>query len=750
MKNPVMVRNFIIFSVILALCLLGLGYHVLTSSANIKATDRIITHTQTVIIQTQELINTTISTVGHQRNYLLFKDNEYLKKMDDSKIKLSRQIALLRELVKDNPAQSSRMTEIEHFSLRLKDALDANTKRFQLPDSMPSLKDREDISQVMDNMLRVANDMLNEEYSLLIKRERVVTSNLDNYQISLLIGGIVASIIILIFNWFLLEAQSKVSIAEANLKESEERMRLAIRGSNDGIFDWDLKKHSLYWSPQYKAILGYADEELESSENTFRTLLYPEDSENFWQNFNNYINGNLSEFSCIFRMIHKSGRTVWINGRGKAIFDEEGNPVRFIGAHTDISYIKEHERQLQEQKDRAERASAAKGEFLAHMSHEIRTPLTAVSGIAEIFSQGEFENHIHQKLVRTLKTSTESLKELITDILDFSRIESGEVELYNQTFSLGDLFDQVISMMNVKANEKNLEFVFNAGELKNTNFHGDKQRLRQVLINLIGNAIKFTEKGNVTVNARIEPVADTHVLQIDVKDTGIGIPESALPHIFDKFRQADSSVSRRYGGSGLGLTISRNLAEIMGGTIKVESQQGVGSTFSLILPFTNAISGDTGVDIGEVIRVQKLNDRLKAAIGGKKKVLLVEDYEGNIVVISYILNSLNCSFDVAKTGLEAVQKWKEHYYDMILMDVQMPEMDGITATNIIRNVEEEQGLPKTPIIGLTAHALIVDKQKCIDAGMDGYLSKPIVEADLKGMILGIMEEKQPGSGNRAA
>ncbi len=751
MKNPTTVRNFIIFSFILACCLLGLGYHIFKSSADIKTTDRIVSHTQMVIMHTQKLINLTIGTIGLQRNFLNFRDDDYLKKFEDSKIRLSKQVTTLRELTRDNPSQASRIMEIEHLSLRLKDALDSSTKQFREQSaSIPSLKDREEIAGIMDNILRLANDMLSEEYDLLLRREAMVTKSIDRYQISLLIGGIVASIIILIFNWYLLEAQSKISMAEANLKESEERLRLAIRGSNDGIFDWNFKNHQLYWSPQYKAMLGYEDNEIDSTEEIFRTLLHPEDQEYFWENFNNYINGSLSEFSCIFRMVHKGGRTVWIHGRGKAIFDEEGQPVRFIGAHTDVSYIKEHERQLQEEKDRAERASAAKGEFLAHMSHEIRTPLTAVSGIAEIFSQGDFQNDMHRKLVMTLKTSTESLKELITDILDFSRIESGEVELHNQSFLLGELFDQVINIMTVKANEKHLEFSFHYDELKETAFFGDKQRLRQILINLVGNAIKFTEKGHVTVRARIEPVADLHILRIDVEDSGIGIPEHAIELIFDKFRQADSSVSRRYGGSGLGLSISRNLATMMGGTIKVTSEQEKGSTFSLILPFTSVLMDDSSIDMSEVVRVQKLNDRLKALIGEKKRILLVEDYEGNIVVLSYILNSLNCAFDVAKTGLEAVQKWKERHYDLVLMDVQMPEMDGLTATRIIRNVEDEQGLVKTPIIGLTAHALMVDKQKCIDAGMDDYLSKPIVEDELKSAILRFLDKKQPGGETRAA
>ncbi len=639
------------------------------------------------------------------------------------------------------------------MSLRLKDQLDEKVAAYKAGDfQSPLLSDYDGVVKSRDDIFRLIQDILQSEYKQLGTRERVVRMTVGRYQASLLIGGIVACLIVLIFNWYLLQAQSKASAAEANLKDSEERLRLAIRGSNDGIFDWNFKTHQIYWSPQYKAMLGYEDGEIKGDEETFRRLLHDEDSAGFWENFNNYINGTLSEFSCIFRMMHKNGREVWIHGRGKALFDENGQPQRFIGAHTDISYLKEHERQIRDERDRAEKASAAKGEFLAHMSHEIRTPLTAVSGIAEIFSQSDkFTDEGQKRLVSTLKTSTESLKELITDILDFSKIESGEVELHNQKFTLGELFGQVVSMMSVKANEKFLDFSFDYEDVRNTVFSGDKQRIRQILINLIGNAIKFTEKGYVTVRARIEPVAEAHILRIDIKDSGIGITEAALPLIFEKFRQADASVSRRYGGTGLGLPISQSLAQIMGGAIKVESAVGQGSTFSLILPFASSVA-ETDVDMNEVVRMQKLNDRLKAVIGEKKKILLVEDYEGNIVVLSYILNALNCSFDVAMTGLEAVQKWKERHYDLILMDIQMPEMDGLTATRTIRKMEEEQGTGgRTPVIGLTAHALVADKEKCIEAGMDDYLSKPIVEAELKSAILRLLDKKQPGSGeNRAA
>jgi len=748
MKNPILFRNFIIFSAVLGICVAGLCYQVLSSSEHLRSTDDRVTHTQTVIKETQEVINIVTSAISAQRNIVLMEDVSR-EPYEQAKEKLSTQIAMLRDMTKDNPVQTSRLNEIEHLSLKFKDVLDQKIDMFANRDTPPSLTDYEDIIKVRDDMFRLVNNILDEEYSLLTKREQMVFETLNKYQASLLIGAVISCIIILLFNWFLLQAQSKVTIAEANLKDSEERLRLAIRGSNDGIFDWNFKTHEIYWSSQYKKMLGYEDDEIRGDEETFKTLLHPEDSVLFWENFNNYINGNLSEFSAIFRMKHKSGRDIWIHGRGKALFDENGQPQRFIGAHTDITYIKEHERQLKDERDRAEAASIAKGEFLAHMSHEIRTPLTAVSGIAEIFTQSEDKMEpTHRKLVRTLKTSTESLKELITDILDFSKIESGEVELHPQKFMLSELFQQVISIVSVKANEKMLDFTFDFEEVKNTVFNGDKQRIRQILINLIGNAIKFTEKGKVAVTVSVEAVAESHILRIDIQDSGIGIPESAIPVIFEKFRQADSSVSRRYGGTGLGLPISKSLADLMGGTIKVHSEVGKGSTFSLILPFTTSIS-EPSVDMGEVIRLQKLNDRLKNVIGEKKKILLVEDYEGNIVVLSYILNGLNCAYDVAKTGLEAIQSWKSKHYDLILMDIQMPEMDGLTATRTIRKMEEEQSLAHTPIIGLTAHALVADKQKCIDAGMDDYLSKPIIEADLKAVILKVLEE-QPGSGENRA
>jgi PAS domain S-box-containing protein len=738
--NSVFVRNLLIFALLVVSCVLGLLFFTIKSSKNIEEADQWVFHSQAVIRETQGFVDIVLDTTAAQRGYVLDQTEQNLQKFEDKKAELSTKIATIRDLVRDNPNQTSRMTEIEHVALQFKDALDANIQNHNLEDQ--TLESRVVLATHSDKLRSLSRNILDEEYVLQTKRAVSMNISIRNYKITLMIGGIATALIVLILNAYLMRAQAKVTKAEETLRLSEERFRLAIRGSNDGIFDWDFKTRTIYWSSQYKAMLGYNEDELTGTEETFKSMLHPEDREPFWNSLNSYINGELSEFSAIYRMIHKSGRPIWIHGRGKAIFDQDGHALRFIGAHTDISYLKEHERELKDERDRAEAASAAKGDFLAHMSHEIRTPLTAVSGIAEILSQDEeVQDSRHGKLIRTLRTSTETLKELINDILDFSKIESGELEMEYRHFMLSETFQQVISMMSLKSVEKNLDFVFDYSGVENIEFYGDNMRLRQALINLIGNAIKFTENGRVHVRAYLENVQDSNVLCIDIEDTGIGISDKSMAFIFDKFKQADSSVSRRYGGTGLGLPISKKLVELMGGVIRAKSKPGEGSTFTIILPFLSS-GQDNSAEVRDIVKTQKINDRLRAAIGEEKRILLVEDYEGNIVVLTYILGSLDIEYDVAKTGLEALHLWKEKHYDLILMDVQMPEMDGLTATRTIRKMEEERGMENTPIIGLTAHALVADKQKCIDAGMNDYLSKPIVEADLKEAILRILEKQK--------
>ena len=329
---------------------------------------------------------------------------------------------------------------------------------------------------------------------------------------------------------------------------------------------------------------------------------------------------------------------------------------------------------------------------------------------------------------------------MVADILDFSKIESGEVELEEKNFSLQKAFQHIISIMSARAQEKQLEFSFDYEDLKDVSLYGDPIRIRQILLNLVGNAIKFTNQGHVKVSVSKRIKAGRDILECKIEDTGIGIKEDQLEQVFEHFRQADMSISRRFGGTGLGLPISKKLAQIMGGDILLSSEFGKGSIFTLVLPFNEA--QDKPNETGNLkVKKRKLDSKLQSVLTAKDKVLLVEDYDGNIVFLSYILEGLACEYDVAKTGVEAVNLWKDNHYDVILMDIQMPEMDGFTATKTIRRIEKEQGLDVTPIIGMTAHALVGDRDKCLQAGMNSYLPKPIVEMDLKSAILDILSSK---------
>ena len=488
-------------------------------------------------------------------------------------------------------------------------------------------------------------------------------------------------------------------------------------------------------------MLGQDREAFVGTIEDFYSLIHPEDKPKVMQYIERYLSRELSEYSNTFRMRHKNERWVWVNSRAKGIFNKGGKAIRMVGANIDVTYMKEYQEKLKTEKQMAEKANLAKSDFLAHMSHEIRTPLTAISGISEIFLKDK--NNLNDKqaqLARTLHSSTSTLKDLVNDILDFSKIESGELDMNEENFELEALFHQVISIMSVNARSKGLEFSFDYAPVKDKNFYGDKMRLRQILINLIGNAIKFTEKGAVTVKAYAEKSDGKEILRIDVKDTGIGIAQENFDVVFERFKQGDSSVSRKYGGTGLGLSISRNLATLMQGHISLQSELGKGSAFILRLPFRE-VSDNEKENYDHKALNKKLTDQIKARIGNENRMLLVEDYEGNIVVLSHILDEVGCPYDVARTGLEALNRWKEKHYDIILMDIQMPEMDGFTATTQIRIMEGEKDLPRTPIIGMTAHALSGDKDKCIAAGMDFYMPKPIIETDLKMHILKCLHKK---------
>lgn len=782
----------IIFSLLLAgaLALLWAFFYKGTQSINRGMEG--IEQSHQIIVRNQELAVLVERMTAQQQAYVLSGEERFNAAYDFNKGQVSNRIADLNAMMRQNTAQVSRLNELQHHFLLLTERLDemalvSRAERAQAARSETSTSDKkaepakeaakpapkkaaadkpkeearpvynfpppppprpmpamDTIEAPRENLARVSGEIIADEQLTLKRRSETLEQQRRFYRLSVAAGAAGIALVFLVGVVYL-SRQPQPPQGDENEGESrgaEEMFRLAIEGSNDGIFEWTLDKETAYYSTQFWAMLGHERDKFPQTMQAFRDILHPEDRERVLSHLERYLSGELPDYLIIFRMRHKSGRWVWINARGKALYDDKGRPYRMVGAHTDISHIKAYEEKLQKAKETAEKASRAKTDFLAHMSHEIRTPLTAISGIAEIFEkyQGNLDPK-QQQLVRTLNSSTQSLKELVSDILDFSKIESGELELEESPFSLQNLFEQVISIVSVKAHEKGIDFRFDYDDVRRQRILGDRARLRQVLINLVGNAVKFTDKGSVDITATRTLKNGEPYLRIDVRDTGIGIDSKHFDMIFERFKQADSSVSRKYGGTGLGLPISQRLARLMGGNITVESVLGKGSTFTLMLPVRQE------EEIAEADSDQTLSHSLtetirEQGVKAQKRILLVEDYEGNVVLLSYLLDNIGCPYDVARTGLEALNMWKQRAYDVILMDVQMPEMDGFTATAQIRRMEQEKSLPRTPIIGMTAHALVGDKEKCIEAGMDSYLPKPIVEIDLKAKIAEYLDAKK--------
>ena len=378
----------------------------------------------------------------------------------------------------------------------------------------------------------------------------------------------------------------------------------------------------------------------------------------------------------------------------------------------DITERAATERETLAARDRAEVGARSKSEFLANMSHELRTPLTAIIGFAGLLNTNGALAAQERHWVSRIEDASKALHSIVNDVLDFSKLEDGAVELENEPFSLRTLVEDTAVLLAGQAEKKGVELSIEIDPGLGDQFAGDTGRLRQILLNLMSNAVKFTNQGRVSVSVAEEPGPQGFTrARFSVTDTGIGIPEAALDQLFQRFVQADGSISRRFGGTGLGLAISRRLVELMGGEIGVESRLGEGSTFWF------------RIDLAAAALTEVLAEETAEIDGGELHVLLVEDAEPNQELISTILRSVGIEVDIACNGAEAIEAVRIHRYDLILMDVQMPVMGGVQATEIIRRVGGE--LARTPIIALSANVLPEQVAEYRRAGMDAHLAKPI-------------------------
>lgn len=383
--------------------------------------------------------------------------------------------------------------------------------------------------------------------------------------------------------------------------------------------------------------------------------------------------------------------------------------------------IKQRTEALEEAVERLTAASQAKSEFLANISHELRTPMSGVLGMVDIVLDSQLTSEQREQL-ETAQRCAHSLLALLNDILDVSKIEAGRMALERIPFDLRNLVADCVKAHQPKARQKGIALVEEFDATLPRQIVGDPLRLRQIMANLLGNAVKFTDKGRVKLKVRgvVEPAGGRFNLELIISDTGSGIPPEKLPVIFDKFTQADGSVSRRYGGTGLGLTITRKLVEMHKGTIRVESEVGVGSTFFVTLE-CDRISTAT-LPAAPTARTGSGLEPLSSALVNSPLILVVEDNLVNQKVVCAILKKKGYQVYVASHGGEALEALSERDVALVLMDVQMPILDGLEATRLIRL---EQKWKNLPILAMTAHAMQGDRELCLQAGMNGYISKPV-------------------------
>jgi two-component system sensor histidine kinase/response regulator len=648
--------------------------------------------------------------------------------------------------------------------------------------------------------------------------------------------------------------------AEAALLAAEERLARAIRGTQDGLWEFNTADRSFWFAPRFAQMLGYEPGALRTDFDSFLDLTHPEDRERTEAEIWKHLVSD-SPYDVEFRLRHQSGRYEWVRSRAQRGFDARGQSAKLAGSIQLITDRKEAEMATLKAVRVAESANRAKSDFVANMSHEIRTPMNGVLGMADLLLDTKLDA-LQRDYAETIRDSGTSLLTVINDILDFSKVEAGKLELESLHVDLRDTFEDVSRLLSIQAHAKGLELTAQIDARLPHLVMGDAGRIRQILLNLAGNAIKFTANGEVSLEIKVLETGEkgTHV-RCEVRDTGIGIPEDRLQSLFAPFTQVDSSTTRRFGGTGLGLSIVRSLVELMGGETGVESVAGAGSLFwftahfapvmdslpprhpapasikgqrvlvvddnatnrkvlmgQLLLCGVDPVSaasadealalmrqasaagrpydaalldhlmpGCDGAALGRIViqdesikstrlilltsSGQRGDGQLFADIGfagyllkpvtqrdlteclilvltntaeswhlrsqpmitrhalraqrarSGNRILLAEDNLVNQKVAVRLLEKLDYRVDVVADGLAAVAAWQAGAFDLILMDCQMPQMDGYAATREIRKLEASN--PHIPIVALTAHAMKGDEEKCRAAGMDDYLTKPI-------------------------
>jgi len=538
--------------------------------------------------------------------------------------------------------------------------------------------------------------------------------------------------------------EQKIAQRTLELRISEDKYRGIIEDMELGLMEVDKAGKIVKAYQRFCDMLGYIPNELKGK-NAEAFLLPKEYLPVMQRQAAERLEGRAGVYEV--ELIKKNGQRIWVLISGSPIYNLEGEMMGTIGIHYDMTAQKTLEKELAEAKITAEQAQKAEQQFLANMSHEIRTPMNAVIGMTHLLYETNL-SETQKEYIDALRFSADSLMGLINNILDLSKIEAGELEFEEQTFNLQQMLKGLQRTFQFKVKDKPVSVDMAIDEQISNLIIGDPTRLNQILTNLLGNASKFTHQGTIGVKASLQNSTEAQYwIEFQVHDTGIGIPNDKLDIIFENFKQADIKVTRKYGGTGLGLTIVKELIEIQGGNINAQSKPNEGSVFKFILPY-----GNSGIKAVEKARsYEKSNAHLRNLLKDQY-VLVVEDNDMNQKLITKILEIWECPFDLAIHGKEAVEFTMLQKYDLILMDIHMPEMDGVVATATIRNDHENLN-QHVPIIAMTAAALLDEKNRALKAGMNDYLTKPFspdLLLDKIGKIMGFRADKALAKINKTA